>query len=164
MKLDSLAFLNHLAINEYFLRMVTMNIAKILRNIIYAFVVLNILNSFFFLAPLSNKAYKDLQQEYQELNILPGSTLIHQQDVHKPEGVSLDYNYTVNRSWDEISDFYLKETEKNGWKWDGKIEKYGEDNNGRGLSFHKDKYRLSVACGNIQTNNAKYYIYFSWGP
>jgi len=164
MKLSRLALLNHLAINEYFLRMVTMNIAKIIRNIIYVFLVLNILNSFFFLAPQSNKAYKDLQQEYHELNILSGSTLIHQEDVHKPEGVSLDYDYTVNKSWDEISDFYLKETEKKDWKWDGKVEKIGEDNNGRALNFRKDKYGLYIGCGNIQTNNPKYYISFSWNP
>jgi hypothetical protein len=141
-----------------------MNIAKIIRNIIYVFVVLNILNSFFFLAPQSNKAYKDLQQEYHELNILPGSTLINQEDVHKPEGVHLSYDFTVNKSWDEISDFYLKETEKNGWKWDGKIEEIGKNNNGRALNFHKDKYGLSIGCGNIQTNNSSYNIFFSWGP
>ncbi|SHJ02861.1 hypothetical protein [Propionispora hippei] len=139
-----------------------MNIAKIIRNIIYVFLVLNILNSFFFLAPRSNKAYKDLQQEYHELNILPGSTLIHQEDVHKPEAVYLLYDFAVNKSWDEISDFYLKEMEKNGWKWDGKVEKFGKDDNGRTLRFYKGNYKLSIGCSNIQTNDSSYNIFLRW--
>jgi hypothetical protein len=122
----------------------------------------NLLYDQIILAPKANTVYETLQQEYQNLNTLPDSTLTSSSLNNKAQNVLLNYYYNTNKSWSQICDFYLKEAQNNGWKWDGVIEQFGENNNGRGIHLKKSDYILYVGCGDIQKESHNFVVIFSW--
>lgn len=135
-----------------------------LYRIIFIIILGQLLYFFWVTKPEIAYNYEYLQQSHREMNLLPDSTQANYSEVKKPQIIILYYTYTTDKKWVEILDFYLKEAEKNAWKWNNIIEEIGENNNGRALTFYKNNFSLSLGCADIQLKKLTYILIFTWDP
>ncbi|MBP2653729.1 MAG: hypothetical protein H6Q73_1298 [Firmicutes bacterium] len=95
-------------------------------------------------------AQETIQKEYNNLSPLPDATLVNSKtyDIDKSLKGHIDFNYLTDKPWEDIRDFYLNETSKNGWQ----ITKLEETKTKKSINFSKGKYNLNCAFdGNDRT-------------
>ncbi len=123
--------------------------------IICTFAAFMIIRSEFALAPISDKAVSELQREYSQLTIMPGSNLWQTETLHKSTAVTFLYVYYTNQSSDEIKKHYQEEAKKNQWILQNEHE-------GASL-YSKGSYQLYVVH-KTPSNIGRYHISLCWPP
>jgi len=110
-----------------------------------------------YVKPKTTVAQETIQQEFNSINILPGSIFIKSNQVSKARFTNVIGEYTTNLSYDEFYKYYIEETKKNGWilKRDRTLGKYRE------LEFLKDELYLRIGY-NLELENHDYSIAIRW--
>lgn len=124
----------------------SMKFSSIIKDLaIILFIVFSCYNFFSFSKdkkwePQAIEAQTELQQEIGKFDILPGATQTGFNSFHKYTTACVEKNYSTNKSYPEIKEFYLRESARNGWLF----TQEDLNTNYNFLRFIKGNYRFTL--------------------
>lgn len=104
--------------------------------------------------PAIKDQIKETEDQFYSIAFMPESTLEDPETNNKMNLVAAAGSFITDADYEQIKEYYVKELQNEGWVFDEETEVIQGDPS---LSFHKDKYSLSLTYYNDYKNRGYTY-------